>query len=228
MATLWPAVEGQAVTPTTKKSFSQLFSEPANSPIYLRPITTFKGEAAVVFSKEEADKLAAPFHWTLVGKFSHGRPSLEAMRKFFSSLNLKDHVSIGLLDYRHVLLRCAAEADFNRIWTRGLWHLGKHPTRVFKWTRDFHGHRESSLVSVWVSLPSLPIHYYDKHSLFSILSPVGMPLFLDSATVSGTRPSVARACVEIDLLKPLCSRVWVAVKGEGGFWQSIEVENLPS
>ncbi|XP_027154965.1 uncharacterized protein LOC113755095 [Coffea eugenioides] len=100
--------------------------------------------------------------------------------------------------------------------------------RVFCWTREFHINRESSLVSVWVSLPALPIHFYDKHSLFFILSPVGAPLFLDSATMSGARPTIARACVEIDLLKPVCTRVWVAVEGEMGFWQSILVEHLPS
>ena len=61
MAALQPAVAGQAVTPTTKKSFSQLFSHLAGSPINLRPATTYKGEEIVVFSKEKGDKLAAPF-----------------------------------------------------------------------------------------------------------------------------------------------------------------------
>ncbi|XP_071923206.1 uncharacterized protein [Coffea arabica] len=219
---------GQPATPNAKKSFSQLFSQPSHSPINLQSVTSHKGEAAVIFSKEEADKLAVPFRWALVGKFSHGRPSLESVRKFFSTLNLKDTISIGLLDYRHILLKCSAEADFNRIWTRGVWHLGKFPMRVFRWTRDFHVHRESSRVPVWVAFPALPIHYFDKHSLFSILSPVGVPLFLDSATASGTRPSMARACVEVDLLNSLCPRVWVAVEGETSFWQNIVVENLPS
>ena len=87
--------------------------------------------------------------------------------------------------------------------------------------------RELALVPVWASLPALPIHFFDKHSLFSTLSPVGKPLFLDSVTAMGTRPSVARVCVEMDLLKPICSRVWVAVEGEAGFWQNIILENLP-
>ena len=71
----------------------------------------------MVFSKEEADKLAAPFRWALVGKFSHGQPSLEEIQKFFSSLDLRDQVMVGLMDYRHVLLKYAAKVDFNRIWT---------------------------------------------------------------------------------------------------------------
>ena len=89
--------------------------------------------------------------------------------------------------------------------------------RIFRWTRDFHVHKESSLVPVWVSLLALPIHYFDRHSLFSILSSVGQPLFLDSATVARSRPSVARVCVEVVLLKPICSWVWIGVEGETGF-----------
>nr|XP_027093532.1 uncharacterized protein LOC113713923 [Coffea arabica] len=99
--------------------------------------------------------------------------------------------------------------------------------RVFRWTREFHVQRESSLVPVWVTLLPLPIHYFDKHSLFSILSPVGRPLFLDLATAAGTRPSVARVCVEIDVAKLVVPRVWIAVEGESGFWQSIVPENIP-
>ncbi|XP_071928074.1 uncharacterized protein [Coffea arabica] len=227
MAALQPSAEGQR-SPSEKKSFSQLFSQPATSPIKIQHVSVYKGEAAVIFSREDVDKLAAPFRWTLVGKFSHGRPSLEDTRKFFSSLNLKDQVSIGLMDYRHVLIKCTAEVDFIRIWMRGIWQLGKYPMRVFRWTREFHVHKESSLAPVWVDLPNLPIHYFDKHSLFSILSPVGRPLFLDSATAAGTRPSVARVCVEIDVSKQVVPRVWIAVEGESGFWQKIVPENLPS
>ena len=130
----------QSVSPSAKKSFSQLFSQPTTSSIQIQPATLYKGEAAVVFSKADADRLAAPFRWALVGKFSHGRPALEDIRKFFAALNLRDHVSVGLMDYRHVLIKCATEADFNRIWTIGVWQLGKFPMRVFRWTRDFHVH----------------------------------------------------------------------------------------
>nr|XP_027099133.1 uncharacterized protein LOC113718424 [Coffea arabica] len=224
---LQPLGEGIAGSPTGKKSFSQLFTQPTNPQIQVRPVSTYKGEAAVVFSKEDMDRLAAPFRLALVGKFSHGWPPLEEIRKLFATLNLRDQLSVGLLDYRHVLLKCSAEADFNWLWTRGLWQIDKYPMRVFRWTREFHVHKESSLVPVWVSLPALPIHFHDKNSLFSILSPIRKPLFLDAATTTSTRPSVAKACVEIDLLKTLCSRVWVAVEGEGGFWQKVVMEDVP-
>ncbi|XP_027151938.1 uncharacterized protein LOC113751992 [Coffea eugenioides] len=141
-----PLADGGPCSPSTAKSFAQLFSQPIESPIQVKPTTKYKGEAAVVFSKAEADKLATPFRWALVGKFSYGRPSLEG-------------------------------------------------------DSEFHVKKESALVPVWASLPALPVHYFDKHSLFSILAPVGKPLFLDSATAAGMRPSVARVCVEAQVVK---------------------------
>ena len=89
--------------------------------------------------------------------------------------------------------------------------------RVFRWTRDFHLLKESFLPPVWVSLLALSIHYYDKYSLFSILTPVVKSLFLDLATATGTCPSVVRVRVEVDLMKPILLRVWVVVEGETSF-----------
>ena len=163
MAALQPSAEEQGASSSARKSFSQLFSQPSSSPIQIRPVTSYKGEA-----REDADRLATPFRWALVGKFLHGRPSLEDIRKFFASLNLRDHVSVGLMDYHHMLIKCLAEVDFNRLWTRGIWQLGRFPMRVFRWTREFHVRKESSLAPVWVTLPALLVHFFDKYSLFPI------------------------------------------------------------
>lgn len=34
--------------------------------------------------------------------------------------------------------------------------------------------------------------------------------------------------MEVDLLKPICTRVWIAIEGEMGFWQKIVPEEMPS
>ena len=81
------------------------------------------------------------------------------------------------------------------------------PMRVFKWSTSFHVDRESSLAPVWFNLAKLPVHLFDKQCLFQIVSCLGRPLFIDSATANLTRPSVARVCVEVDLLKELPSRI---------------------
>lgn len=101
--------------------------------------------------------------------------------------------------------------------------------RTFKWTSEFHVHKESYLVQVWMSRPALPIYLFNKHCLFSIVSSFGKPLYVDEATTSLKRPSVARICVEVDILKSIPNRIWIGVEGEQhGHWQSIVPKNLPN
>lgn len=113
--------------------------------------STFKGKAAVFFSKEDITKLAALFKHVIVGMFSHSQPKLEEIRKIFTSFNLKIVISIGHLDFRHLLIRCKWEVDFLRIWTRWMWYIVKFPMRMFRWTPSFHNNKESSLALVWFS-----------------------------------------------------------------------------
>ena len=49
---------------------------------------------------------------------------------------------------------------------------------------------------------------------------MGKPLFVDAATASGLRPSVARVCVEVDLLKAFPGRIWIGNGDYGGFGSS--------
>ncbi|MDD0148503.1 DUF4283 domain-containing protein, partial [Shigella flexneri] len=90
------------------------------SPVPLKQPGSFKGEPAITFSEEEMASLNAPFRLSLVGKFTLGRPALTEIRKIIISFGLKAEISIGLLDQKHVLLRCSHEEDFQRIWLREL------------------------------------------------------------------------------------------------------------
>ncbi|XP_027060835.1 uncharacterized protein [Coffea arabica] len=99
--------------------------------------------------------------------------------------------------------------------------------RVFKWTIDFHVDREASLAPVWFALPKLPIHLFQKQFLFPIVECLGRPLCVDAATARGSRPSVARVCIEVDLQRVLPSRIWISFGERMGFWQHLMPEGLP-
>ena len=66
---------------------------------------------------------------------------------------------------------------------------------------------ESSIAPVWVNFHQLPVHLFTQSSLFSFAGLVGSPMKMDAATAILARPSVARVCVEMDLLKKFPSRV---------------------
>lgn len=86
---------------------------------------------------------------------------------------------------------------------------------------------ESSIAPVWVSLPQLPDHFFSKSSLFSLRSLVGKPMKIDVVTATVDRPSVARVCVEMDLVKKFPLRVWIG-SGFSGYWQNVVYEKVPS
>ncbi|XP_027155307.1 uncharacterized protein LOC113755505 [Coffea eugenioides] len=151
---------------------------------------------------------------------------MEGLRKDFMSVGFKGSFSLGLLDPRHVLIRFDLEDDFHRCWLRGFWTFQGFAMRVFKWSPTFSANIESSIVPVWIRLPFLPVHLFGKEPLFSIARLVGEPLRLDASTATLSRPSVARICVEVDLLQSLPQRVWIW-NGSTGFWQKVEYESLP-
>ncbi|XP_071939955.1 uncharacterized protein [Coffea arabica] len=188
---------------------------------------TYKGEPALIFPQAAVEALASPFRFALIGKFSRGRPKLEEVRKFIASLDLPENPVVGLLDVRHMLIQLNKEADFHHVWFRRIWYVSSFPMRVFKWTTDFHVDRESSVVPLWLQLPKLPLHFFNKEVIFQIASMVGNPLLVDTATLAVSRPSVARVCVEMDLLRSTPSLVWIGNGNHTGFWQELVVENLP-
>lgn len=67
---------------------------------------------------------------------------------------------------------------------------------MFKWSPDFEAKEELMIVPIWISFPNLKSHPYEKLALLLIAKTVEKPLFIDEATVNGSRPSVARVCVE--------------------------------
>lgn len=101
--------------------------------------------------------------------------------------------------------------------------------RVFRWSPKLHPEIESCRALVWIYLPNLPLFLFEKQFLFPIGHLVSSPLSLDIATANLSCPSMARMCIEVDLLKKLSKRIWFECGDEiPGYWQEIEYEQLPS
>lgn len=101
-----------------------------------------------------------------------------------------------------------------------------YPMPVFRWTSDFRFDTESSIVPVWVSLPNLPIYMFNKHCLFSIGSSIGEPLTIDMSTAEISRPSLAKICIQIDLVKiPLYHIRLQCGENSTNFWQEFHMIN---
>lgn len=71
---------------------------------------------------------------------------------------------------------------------------------------------------IWVRLPWLPMKFWGEAALRGVLRLAGELSLVDDGTAERKRLGFARACVKLDLSRPL--RPGVLIKGsEGPFWQ---------
>ncbi|KAK6135777.1 hypothetical protein DH2020_030472 [Rehmannia glutinosa] len=161
----------------------------------------FDPKRVVPVGTHQNDRLAASWKLTLIGKFSFAIPHPKGIDSGLSSLNLKGPYSWSFANPSHIIIKLQLEEDFNKLWMGTLWSLRDCPMRVFKWTPSFNPRTEAPLAPVWIRLPGLPIHFFDHNALFAISMIIGTPLQVDSLTASRSRLSMARVCVELDLLK---------------------------
>lgn len=75
-----------------------LWDLPVHSPCKIKPVTKYKGKPTVLLLEKDVTKMAEPFKHAIVGKFSHDRPNLEAVRKAFKTIGFQSDYTIGLLD----------------------------------------------------------------------------------------------------------------------------------
>ncbi|XP_077245298.1 uncharacterized protein LOC143885157 [Tasmannia lanceolata] len=188
-----------------------------------------RGEPVIYFEESTINASAERLKYCLVGKFPRSCPSLARIRDWARRVwKLRGDWAVTFLDAHHVFIRLDNISDMIRIWVRSRWWIDGHLMNVFKWTSKFQPtEAEPSSAAVWISLPSLPIVFFQEDLLFAIASLVGRALSIDDPTRNLTRTNVARICVEVNLLMKLPRRVWIGV-GKGGFWQDIRYRKLPS
>ncbi|OIT27626.1 hypothetical protein A4A49_25768 [Nicotiana attenuata] len=192
------------------------------------------GKPVVIFTKEEEDMLAQTCKWTIIGKFSHIRPSIDSIRSEFAKIiKSKGSIKIGAYDLHHVFIDFDNIEDHRNVLSRNYINLGGDKImKIGKWSTKFKPEVETNFAPVWINLPDLPWHYYEWDALCRIVEPIGIPLLMDKATISKTRPTTAKVRVEIDLTKPLLSEVLVEIINEKGnmeiITQKIEYETIPA
>ncbi|KAI0496673.1 hypothetical protein KFK09_022997 [Dendrobium nobile] len=186
-----------------------------------------RGVPALIMSDEDILKLALPYQFTLVGKFSVRRPNLDVIRVFFGKLKLSGNFSIGMLDSRHISIQLSNDLDYSRVFSRHSYYILNCQMRLLKWTPFFDVKEESPIVPIWISFPNLRLHFFNANVLHALGSIFGRPLQTDQATTSRSRPSVARILVEIDITKNHPKEVWIGSEN-AGYMQKVDFENIPN
>uniref|UniRef100_M1DH02 Bifunctional endo-1,4-beta-xylanase xylA n=1 Tax=Solanum tuberosum TaxID=4113 RepID=M1DH02_SOLTU len=149
-----------------------------DSPVF----TTRQGLPAVLLEEDDYNiKLAESCKHTLVGKFTNTMPKMEIIRKSFTiQTQLTGGVKITHYDSRHEYIDLDNEFDYVTVWTKQRMSIEGQLMRIQAWTPEFTPEEETPIVPIWVALPELPWHCYNKVLLTIILSPIGKVLYLDS------------------------------------------------
>ncbi|KAI0523134.1 hypothetical protein KFK09_005524 [Dendrobium nobile] len=172
-------------------------------------ISTIRGMSVLWFSEDEFLHLAKPFAFALVGKFPLKLPDLDSIRRFFFNLKLSGKFFVTVLDQSNVLIKLSNDLDYGRIFAHRSYFVFGCFMKVIKWLPLLDLSEESQIVPIWISFPGLRPHLFSPRILFGLGSIFGRPIQTDNATAVGSRPSVARILVEIDISKSFLDSVWL-------------------
>nr|WMB96822.1 hypothetical protein [Solanum melongena]WMB96868.1 hypothetical protein [Solanum melongena]WMB97045.1 hypothetical protein [Solanum aethiopicum] len=108
------------------------------------------------------------------------------------------------------VVKFAEMEDRAKVMTGGPWKIMDHYLTVQRWKPHF---RPSEAVvpstSVWIDFPECPVEYFQEDLLMEAAKHVGIPIKIDNTTALAAKARFARVCVEVDLCKPLVSKVCI-------------------
>ncbi|CAL1374354.1 unnamed protein product [Linum trigynum] len=184
----------------------------------------FGGEPELKVSDKFKDRLCSPWKKTLVVRLLGRSISYTYL---CSQLRWKwrptGRLDILDLDDRTFLVTFHNDQDFLHALTGGPWTILDHYLVVHQWSPSFRTtDKPHKSVVAWIQLPELPVHFYHREVLFALGNLIGRTVKLDYHTENMERGKFARIAVELDMTKPLATRIRL-----DGFWQPVLYENLP-
>lgn len=126
--------------------------------------------------------------------------------------------SVGMLDGRHIMIKLSSEENYALFFSKKMFQIEGYNVKFLKWATDFDYRNEPPIALVWIKIPGLKLHLFNKQILYTIASFFGKPLKLDLPTFNLTRPPVARILVEMDITANHSNEVWIGTQANG-YWQ---------
>ncbi|GAV80786.1 DUF4283 domain-containing protein [Cephalotus follicularis] len=127
---------------------------------------------------------------------------------------------LAKFDYMH---------DCTTVLTCGPWMIFGHCLLFQRWKPYFKPSLSTlKSTAMWIRLPELPLEFYDEDFLMSSGKLIGNPLRLDKNTTLAIRTRYARLCVDVDISKPLISKIeiedlcnWLNTRGFTKYGSSV-------
>lgn len=165
-------------------------------------------------TKEEHRRLYEPWNKALIVKLlgKNLRPSLmeEQLRRIWKPKGTMFITDLGNFFY---VIKLYDDLDYERAIFGGPWLISNHYLTIQCWVPNFDVDAASiSKIAVWVCVPKFPLEFFDKESLSKVGNAIGKTLRVDETTLFTIRCQYAKIGIEIDLSKPLQSKIWFSGK----------------
>ena len=119
-----------------------------------RYTTDEQGRRILLYARDEGSRLAQPFQYSLVGRFTTKRPTLEDIEKtYLAPGNFHGRVAIGALNFSSIFIRFELEMDYRHAWSRPTWTIGDSVLHTHRWTPDTR--HAPHTTPIWVGFPGL-------------------------------------------------------------------------
>lgn len=120
------------------------------------------------------------------------------------------------------------EDDLRIAWSKDHGQIGNIDYKFFKWDSNLGKKDESPIIAKWIRLPELPPDLFVK-LIFTLIG-ISISTFVtaDPETINTNRPAHPRICVEVNMTKPLPTKVYVQIGDDEGYWQPIAFEGTPA
>ncbi|KAK1327168.1 40S ribosomal protein S29 [Acorus calamus] len=196
--------------PGSTPSSQKLFSLPYFSP-------SLKNEEMVVDIEDKDCELATE-HWanSLVGYIIGTKPVYTPFLQFLHRLwKPKGDFKLLLKGNGFFLVKFFLKEDMQSVLEGGPWTMNNRPFILRQWSPEVKMEQPRlTSIPVWVRLPTLPLHFWTPTAMGKIVSAIGTPLCMDTATRMFTRISYARVYVEIEAGETLPDSICVRHNGE--------------
>lgn len=186
----------------------------------------YEGEYSIPFSPEEIEAGGRSFQHTLIAKFTAGRPPIEEIRKTLQeNWKIRGRATIcDIWDSRHLLVILDSEEDAVAALTSQVRRIKQTYFRLFRFSDEYNPKSEVPVTTKWIRLPGLPPIFWHNSYIAAIANSFSHFLDTDMRTKTCASMRYARACVEVDVTRPLPTKVWIDLPNNKGFWQNIVFE----
>ncbi|KAF6173167.1 hypothetical protein GIB67_028465 [Kingdonia uniflora] len=219
-------------TTTTKPSFASVASKAVRSALdEFEPdtrISSKDGMPVISFSPSDLDKIASAFNTTIIMSFPAEKPQFDVIEKSIeSNWGLLVVPKVAVLDFKYIMVLMTSEQDVTKALSRESRKIKGFFFKLARRTIDFDPKRDSPFAPVWVQFPGLKLHLQNNEIIKEMAGLIDKYFITDTTTLSLSRPSTARVCIEVNLTKDLPTKVGIELTKFSIMEQAVICERLP-